>query len=91
MARQHFTAMEKRIDMSALVARNGDAIALGNARMNARGDIVTQRGLVLKTQEQIEAEWKRAKDRLKPSSSTNIKESKKLDEDVITKKSTKKD
>lgn len=36
------------IDMSLLVAKNENAIALGNASMNARGDIVGPNGEVLK-------------------------------------------
>ena len=45
------------VDFGALNLRNEQQIALGNARMNAKGDIVGDRGVVLKTQEQIEAEW----------------------------------
>jgi hypothetical protein len=58
MAR-HFTALGEQIDMAALAAKNAKTPALGNAKMNARGDILGNNGVVLKTQEQIEAEWKR--------------------------------
>lgn len=36
------------LDMSQLVARNQKAVALGNASMNARGDIVNSKGVVIK-------------------------------------------
>lgn len=61
MGIKHYTALGELIDMSALAAKHSSAIALGNARMNAKGDIVGQGGIVLKTQEQIEAEWQRAR------------------------------
>ncbi len=55
--RQHRSMRGEIVDFSALSIRNEQQIALGNARMNAKGDIVGERGIVLKTQEQIEAEW----------------------------------
>jgi len=45
------------IDFSALSLQNQNQIALGNARMNAKGDILGEGGIVLKTQAQVEAEW----------------------------------
>lgn len=36
------------VDMSALAARNPNAIALGNGRMNARGDFINSRGEIIK-------------------------------------------
>lgn len=62
MARKHFTALGEQIDMAALVARHSNTVAIGNARMNARGDRLGENGTVLKTQEQIEAEWKRVRE-----------------------------
>ena len=43
----------KVVDMSLLMAQNEDKVALGNARMNARGDIVTPNGEVVTPSEQI--------------------------------------
>ncbi len=64
MAKKHYTALGEQIDMSAIATRHSNTVALGNARMNARGDIVGNGGVVLRTQEQIEAEWrKRAEQR----------------------------
>lgn len=63
MAKKHFTAMGNQIDMSALAIKHSSTVALGNARMNARGDVLGNGGVVLRTQEQIEAEWKKIKDR----------------------------
>lgn len=59
MGIKHYTALGAQIDMSALSAKNSQTVALGNAKMNARGDIIGKGGIVLKTQEQVEAEWKR--------------------------------
>lgn len=61
MGIKHYTALGELIDMGALVAKHSNTVALGNARMNARGDVVGQGGIVLKTQEQIEEEWQRAR------------------------------
>lgn len=74
MAR-HVTAKGEPIDMAALIAQNSTAPALGNARMNARGDILGEKGIVLKTQEQIEAEWaaEKAKQKLLAGKPGNIK------------------
>ena len=74
MAR-HTTARGDPIDIGALISQNADAPALGNARMNARGDILGDKGIVLKTQEQIEAEWEaeKAKQKLLAGRPGNIK------------------
>lgn len=60
---RHMTMRGEVIDMEKLRIANGDQVALGNASKNARGDIVGQGGVVLKTQEQIEAEWAASKAR----------------------------
>jgi hypothetical protein len=54
MSEKHYTARGEKIDIAALAARHAATPALGNARMNARGDILGENGIVLKTQEQIE-------------------------------------
>ena len=51
------------VDFSVLAEQNATQIALGNARMNAKGDIVGAGGIILKTQEQIDAEWAQRKAR----------------------------
>lgn len=66
---KHTTARGDSIDMSALAAQNSEEVALGNARMNARGDILGDHGIILKTQEQIEAEWAAQQEQ------SNVKES----------------
>lgn len=43
------------IDFDVLMARSGDTIATGNARMNARGDKLTHGGLVERRAEEIAA------------------------------------
>lgn len=54
---RHITMRGELIDMNRLRSINGDTPAIGNASLNARGDILGQGGVILKTQEQIEAEW----------------------------------
>ena len=60
---KHRTARGTLIDMAALSAQNADQVAIGNARMNARGDLLGEHGVILKTQEQIEAEWAAERER----------------------------
>jgi len=45
------------IDMERLKMSNADQVALGNASKNARGDQLGAGGVIIRTQEQIEAEW----------------------------------
>lgn len=68
MASKHYTALGHPIDMSALASRHANTVALGNAKMNARGDILGNNGVVLRTQEQIEEEWRREQERRDASS-----------------------
>ena len=63
----HRTSRGIPIDMSALAAKHSHKKAIGNANMNARGDIIDKQGIVLKTQEQIENEWKRMKEKTQES------------------------
>ena len=76
MAKKHYTSLGEQIDMSALAIKHSQTVALGNARMNARGDILGNGGVVLRTQEQIESEWKRTQTENRDLSgiSTNIKD-----------------
>lgn len=57
MVTRHISMRGEVIDMNRLRTVNADTPALGNASLNARGDIIGKGGVVLKTQEQIEAEW----------------------------------
>jgi|FreactTroBogLake_1042271.scaffolds.fasta_scaffold00290_10 hypothetical protein len=64
MAKKIYKTMRGRpIDMLAIAAANAEKQAIGNAKMNARGDILGPNGVVLRTQEQIEAEWRRNQQR----------------------------
>ena len=49
------------VDFGALQAQNAHQPTLGNTRTNVRGDLLRDNGQVLKTQEEIEAEWARKK------------------------------
>lgn len=61
MVARHISMRGEVIDMAKLRMANGDTVALGNAAKNARGDQLGPGGVVLKTQEQIEAEWAAAR------------------------------
>ena len=58
---RHTTARGKPFDMTQMRNVNAKKPALGNAGKNARGDLIDKKGTVLKTQEQITAEWAAAK------------------------------
>ena len=49
------------IDFSAFIAKSGNTVAVGNARMNARGDVLSNGGLVEKTAEQAADDYYRKK------------------------------
>ena len=68
MAAKHISMRGEVIDMARMRDINGTKQALGNAPVNARGDRLGPKGVVLKTQEQIEHEWAvaRAKNAPKP-------------------------
>ena len=61
MAAKHVTARGKPFDMTQMRTNNARKPALGNASKNARGDLIDKQGVILKTQEQITAEWAAAK------------------------------
>lgn len=48
------------VDFTKYLAENEDAVAIGNARMNARGDLLGPGGTVMKKREDIAAEYHRA-------------------------------
>lgn len=50
----------KPLDISYFLAAYGDKPALGNAKMNARGDIIGPGGKVVKTNEQMMKEYNRS-------------------------------
>jgi hypothetical protein len=47
----------KEVNMEALMIQNQHAVALGNARMNARGDLLGRNGKVVKTREDLANEY----------------------------------
>lgn len=57
MVQQHISMRGEIVDFNKLRIQNAEKPALGNASMNARGDILSQEGVVIKTQEQVEQEW----------------------------------
>ena len=59
MKKQHRTALGKSIDMDNLRLINEDTIAVGNMRVNARGDELGPGGIVVKTRNQVMDEYYR--------------------------------
>jgi hypothetical protein len=71
---KHISMRGEAVDMNKLMQMNGAKPALGNAQLNARGDKLGPNGIVIKTQEQILAEWKATKEARDESVKTaNIK------------------
>lgn len=54
------TMRGKVLDVGAIQAQNETAIALGNASMNARGDIVGPGGAIIRRKEQVAQEYHKA-------------------------------
>lgn len=50
----------KDVNMQALVLANQYSVALGNARMNARGDLLGRNGEIVKTREELGQEYNTA-------------------------------
>jgi hypothetical protein len=57
MGKVHTTMRGKEIDMEKLSLRNELTPAVGNVRVNARGDELGEGGKIVKTKEQILAEY----------------------------------
>jgi len=47
----------KEVNMAALMLANQYSVAVGNARMNARGDLLGKNGEIVKTREQLGQEY----------------------------------
>lgn len=54
------TMKGKTLDVGAIQAQNETAIALGNASMNARGDIIGPGGAIIRRKEQVAQEYHKA-------------------------------
>lgn len=46
-----------QVDMVSLAKKNEKVVALGNANMNGRGDILGKGGKIVKTREEVLADW----------------------------------
>lgn len=57
MGKTYRTLQGKEIDMERLSLRNETAPAVGNVRMNARGDELGPGGKIIKTREEILADY----------------------------------
>lgn len=47
----------KEVDISSLIEQQGNVMAVGNMKVNARGDLLGKFGQVVKTREQLENEY----------------------------------
>ena len=47
----------KEVDVSSILEQNATTLAVGNMRVNARGDLIGKNGKILKTREQLENEY----------------------------------
>lgn len=56
LRKQTLSMRGEAVDFSALAAANQNKPTLGNTRTNVRGDKLGDNGIILKTQEQIQAE-----------------------------------
>lgn len=57
--KKHTSYRGQSIDMEMLKFQNQHAVAIGNANLNARGDLIGRGGTVLKTREELMAEKER--------------------------------
>lgn len=57
MAKIYKTAMGKQIDLDQIQSRNEHVIAIGNRKVNARGDELGPGGKVVKTRDQLMREY----------------------------------
>jgi hypothetical protein len=57
MGKTHTSVRGKEIDMEKLSLRNETEIAVGNIRVNARGDELGPGGQIVKTREQVLEEY----------------------------------
>ena len=58
MKKQIITTMRgKQIDIAAIAEQHGDKIAIGNANLNARGDVLGPKGEIIKTADEITQEY----------------------------------
>lgn len=53
----HYTYKGRSVDMQAMLMMNEHQVALGNANMNARGDIIGTGGSIVRTAEDIATEY----------------------------------
>jgi hypothetical protein len=57
MAKIYRTMLGKEIDMDALASRNETMPAVGNIKVNARGDELGPRGEIIKKREDVVSEY----------------------------------
>ncbi len=57
MSKMYRSAMGKGIDIDSILLRNEEVIAVGNYKVNARGDELGPGGKVIKTRDQIMKEY----------------------------------
>lgn len=76
----------RTIDWERLRAANETTVAAGNARMNARGDILGDGGRILRTREQLDAETARAEQAAQQQNPGNQPQNISIKRDAIPKR-----
>lgn len=72
--RVYKTMQGREIDMDALLAKNETMPAVGNVRMNARGDELGPGGRVVRTREEIVSEYYEDNPNAQPSQAVKVAE-----------------
>ena len=72
MSNLHTTARGKQIDMSALQLANEHVVAIGNMKVNARGDVLGSGGKIVKTRAEVMAEFHQLKSPMADNSVVQI-------------------
>jgi len=60
MGRIYRTAQGNKIDMDSIISKNEKVIAVGNKKVNARGDQLGAGGKIVKTRDQVMREQQQA-------------------------------
>ena len=72
MSNLHTTARGRQIDMSALQLNNEHVVAIGNMKVNARGDVLGPGGKIVKTRAEVMAEFHQLKTPMADNSAVQI-------------------
>ena len=74
MARQYRTMKGKMVDMDQLLEKNQTMPAVGNVRMNARGDELGPGGKIIRKREEVLADYYRDNPQKVPHKQKNVQQ-----------------